>query len=278
MSPTKSPRKSGAPAGKPVARRPRLARVGRRALTLVKVLVGLALVLGTAGATAFGGYRLALGSSHFELRRLEVATSQRLGDWAVARRAGISRGDNLLALDLRAAEKQLLSDPWVGSVRLTRQLPDGLRIELSEHEALALTSLDGQLYLVDAQGEPFKRWEADDPYDLPMLTGVTGPDLAKDRGSAIARLATGLAVLAHYERLPVSRVQTAQEVNLAPDGSVVLTVGVHGVALHLGEGPWPRKLLMVSKVFETFEKKRQLPGVVFLDNALHPERVVVRMR
>jgi hypothetical protein len=35
---------------------------------------------------------------------------------------------------------------------------------------------------------------------------------------------------------------------------------------------------MVAEVLRTFENKRELPGVVFLDNALHPERVVVRMR
>jgi hypothetical protein len=35
---------------------------------------------------------------------------------------------------------------------------------------------------------------------------------------------------------------------------------------------------MVAEVLRTFEHKKELPGVVFLDNALHPERVVVRLR
>jgi cell division protein FtsW len=113
---------------------------------------------------------------------------------------------------------------------------------------------------------------------LPVLTGVTLEALAKDRRDSIARLATGLSVLEHYDRLPVSRVQRAQEVNLAPDGSVVLVVGTRRVSLHLGQGPWPKKLLMVAEVMRQFERERELPGVVFLDNELHPERVVVRMR
>ena len=192
--------------------------------------------------------------------------------------AGVRLGDNLLALDIQATEQRLLGDPWNQSVRVTRKLPHTLRVELVEREALALASLDGTLFLVEASGDPFKAWQEGDVDDLPVLTGVTLEALAKDRPGAVARLATGLSVLSHYERLPVSKQHRAQEVNLPPDGSVVLTVGTRGVSLHLGQGPWPKKMLMVAEVLRTFEKKRELPGVVFLDNALHPERVVVRMR
>jgi cell division protein FtsQ len=153
-----------------------------------------------------------------------------------------------------------------------------VRVQLVEHEALALASLDGEVFLVGEGGEPFKSWQEGDVHDLPVLTGVTLEALAKDRDGAVARLATGLSVLDQYARLPISRVHRAQEVHLDLDGSVVLSVGSRGVALHLGQGPWPKKLLMVADVLRTFQNKQELPGVVFLDNQLHPERVVVRMR
>jgi len=35
---------------------------------------------------------------------------------------------------------------------------------------------------------------------------------------------------------------------------------------------------MVAEVLRKWGSERELPGVVFLDNAFHPERVVVRMR
>jgi len=242
-----------------------------------KLGVGVLLVLGTAGATAYGAYRLALSSSHFALQKLELSSS-RISQGELLSRAGITLGQNLLAVDVRAAEERLLGDPWIRSVRLVRQLPHTLRVELVEREALALASLDGELFLVGPDAEPFKSWQAGDPEDLPVLTGVTLEALARDRAGAVARLATGLSVLSHYERLPVSQQHQPQEVNLSPDGSVVLSVGARGVSLHLGQGPWPKKMLMVAEVMRTFENKRELPGVVFLDNALHPERVVVRMR
>ena len=254
------------------------ARIGRALWRFAKASAGISLVVGTAGATVWGGYRLALSSSRFSIQNIEVEASRRLPDRELARRAGIQTGQNLLALDLRQAEQRLLEDPWIQSVRMTRKLPQTVRIQLVEHEALALAALDGEVFLVGANGEPFKAWQEGDVHDLPVLTGVSLEAMAKDRPGSVARLATGLSVLSHYDRLPVSRVQRAQEVNLSPDGSVVLSVGLRGVSLHLGQGPWPKKLLMVAEVLRQFEHKRELPGVVFLDNALHPERVVVRMR
>ncbi len=253
-------------------------RVGRATASVAKASLGIFLVVGTAAATAWGGYRLALSSSRFSVQNIEVESSRRKSDREVALGAGIQMGANLFSLDLRQAEQRLLADPWVRSVRVTRKLPQTVRIQLVEHEAAALASLDGEVFLVGADGEPFKSWQEGDVHDLPVLTGVTLDAIAKDRAGAVARLVTGLSVLSHYERLPVSQVQRAQEVNLAPDGAVVLSVGTRGVSLHLGQGPWPKKMLMVAEVLRTFEHKRELPGVVFLDNALHPERVVVRMR
>jgi cell division septal protein FtsQ len=254
------------------------ARISATVAPAAKLGLGVLLVLGTAGATVFGGYRLALGSSQFAVRHVELDASRRSSEREVLEQAGVRMGDNLLALDIRAAEQRLLSNPWVRSVNIARKLPHTLRVQLVEREALALASLDGSLFLVEASGEPFKAWQEGDGGDLPVLTGVTLDALGKDRAGAVARLATGLSVLSHYDRLPVSQLHRAQEVNLSPDGSVVLSVGARGVSLHLGQGPWPKKMLMVAEVMRTFENKRELPGVVFLDNALHPERVVVRMR
>ncbi|HKO90921.1 MAG TPA: FtsQ-type POTRA domain-containing protein, partial [Polyangiaceae bacterium] len=124
-----------------------------------KAGLGLVLVVGTAGATAWGGYRLALTSPRFSVQKIEVEASRRLTEREVARRAGVEPGASLLGLDLRAAEQRLLTDPWVQSARITRKLPHTLRIQMQEHEALALASLDGEIFLVDAEGEPFKVWQ-----------------------------------------------------------------------------------------------------------------------
>ena len=260
------------------ARPSRWRRGAKLVAHFAKLGTGVALVLGTAGATAFGGYRLALSSPQFALQNVELKSASHFSEREILEAAGMRLGENLLALDLRAAEQRLVQNPWVRSIRLARRLPHTLRVDLVEREAVALAALDGTLFLVGPDGEPFKAWSEGDVQDLPVLTGVSLDALAKDRPGALGSLGTGFSGLSHFERLPVSQQHRAQEVNLAPDGSVVLTVGERGISLHLGQGPWPRKMLMVAEVLRTFENKRELPGVVFLDNALHPDRVVVRMR
>ena len=66
--------------------------------------------------------------------------------------------------------------------------------------------------------------------------------------------------------------------HLADSGDVTLTVGKEGIALELGQGPFRRKLLMAEEVTGALRRKGRTPGIVFLDNRAHPERVVVRMK
>lgn len=243
-----------------------------------KLVFGIVLVLGTAGATARGAYHLALSSSRFALTELQVQGGQRMGEQEVSRISGVELGQNLLALDITTAERRLAADPWIKSVTLHRLLPNKLRAELVEREAIALSEIGGKLFLVDALGNAFKLWQPGEPYKMPVLTGVSTAAWAADRVGARERLQEGLGVLEQYGRLAASKEYPAQEVHLADSGAVTLTVGKTGLALELGMAPWSQKMLMVGNVLQTFERERQLPGVVFLDNSLNPGRVVVRMR
>src|SRR5262249_48479112 len=153
-------------------------------------------------------------------------------------------------------------------------LPGTLRIEVAERETGALASIDDALYLVTPEGEPFKAFEDKDPSDLPVLTGVSARDFAVDRARATERLRQGLEILREYQSLPVSRTFEPEEAHLDPDGSVVLTVGKRGTTLHLGAGPFRQKLLMAARILSKLSNGGEAPGIIFLDNEAHPERVV----
>ena len=244
----------------------------------LKLASGLAVVVGASLGVAWSAHHYALTSPRFAIRTVELAGAKRSTLEQLESECGVTVGDNIFALDTDLAERKLLENPWISEVKLTRRLPGTLRIELNEREASAVVALGDRLYLVTPEGVPFKEVQAGDPFDMPLITGASPENLQRDRQREIERIQTGLEVLRQYERVPLSRVYPAEEVHLADAGDVTLTCGKDGVALELGTGPWRKKLLMAEEVVGELRKKGRTPGIVFLDNVAHPERVVVRMR
>ena len=252
--------------------------VGALLWSALKLASGLVVVISASLAVAWSAHHYALTSPRFAIRTVDLVGAHRLSLEEVKTLSGVTVGANIFALDTDAAERKMLANPWIAEVKLTRRLPSILRVELSEREACAVASLGEHLYLVTREGEPFKEIQTGDPFDLPLITGVSPENLARDRPREIERIQTGLEVLHQFERVPLSKVYPAEEVHLADAGDVTLTAGKEGVSLELGTGPWRKKLLMAEVVVGELRKKGRTPGIVFLDNTAHPERVVVRMR
>jgi cell division protein FtsQ len=245
---------------------------------IVKVLIGVGVALGAAFVVASGAYRFLTTTTRFAIERVEVQGSHRYGESDLLALAGIARGSNLFGVDLALAEQKLTADPWIESAHVARKLPDGLSITVEELTAAALASIDGTLYLVTRQGRPIKPLQDGDFNDYPVVTGVAGEQLGNDRKLAVERLANGITLIEQYKRLPVSQAFPPQEVALSLDGRVNMVVGVPAITLQLGRGNFRQKLLMGARIIGSVRAKGELPGIVFLDNEAHPERVVVRMR
>jgi cell division protein FtsQ len=241
------------------------------------ILAGLMLG-GITIAAVFGAYRYATTSPRFSVRSLEVDGLRRLSKDAVLERAGIRMGQNVFSVDTDLVAERLFSERWIQGAKVERRLPATVRITLVEREAFALALVGDTLLIVTKVGEPFKRLEATDPAELPVISGVSLEEPGREPAVEKRRIATGLEVLRHYERTNLSRTYPSQEVHLTPGGEIVLTIGKQGIALHLGTGPWAKKLAMAERVLGKLHGRKGSPAMVFLDNRAHPERVVVRMR
>lgn len=244
----------------------------------IKLLTGVLVVVAAAGAVAWGAHHYALTTPRFALQNISVEGAARYDAQRIADIAGARRGANLFAIDVVTFEHALLQDPWIAEAKVTRRLPATIEIHVVEREAAASAVIGDRVYLVTRGGEPFKVAEEGDPTDLPVITGVSPENLARDREREVERVARAVEVLRHYEALPAARVDVAQEVHLSDDGRIDLVVGKAGVTLALGKGPWRKKLMMAGRVMGHVSGKGQRAGIVFLDNEAHPERVVVRMK
>jgi cell division protein FtsQ len=249
-----------------------------KTLGLLRLGLGLALVIGTSVSVAYSVRHYALTSPRFSIQEVNLLGGKRVSPEQARQQAEVVVGSNVFALDTAQAERKLLENPWISEARVTRDLPRSLRIEIKEREPAALAVFSDRLYLVTADGEPFKQLQPGDPADFPIITGVSVEGLSRDRPREIDRVKEGLEVLEQYSRVPLSKTQAAQEVHLADSGDVVLTAGKEGITFELGKDAYRRKLLMGEQVVGEMRRKGRSPGIVFLDNQAHPERVVVRMK
>jgi cell division protein FtsQ len=247
-------------------------------VVLLKVIVGAVLVAGLTVGLFWSLYRYAVSSPRFAIKTISVAGNQRVSDARVAELSGLQLGANIFKSDTTSAQQRLLEEPWIQSAQIARELPGRVQIKVTERTAVALASVGEDLFLVTPQGEPFKKVEPGETFDLALITGLSLTEMARDRDREMDRMRTAIDVLGQYARLDMSHAQPPQEVALHDDGRVTLVVGSRGIHLELGREAFRSKLLMAGRVLARLSAKGGQPEVLFLDNEAHPERVVVRLR
>jgi cell division protein FtsQ len=116
--------------------------------------VGKTLLAVCFGVVCFTAYRTAASSSFFQLRTVDVSgVSQGSEDQikAVVRRAGAASG--VWKADLDTISAELERQPWVRSAVVTRVLPSGLRVRITERTPRAVVrTAAGRFVWVDDEG------------------------------------------------------------------------------------------------------------------------------
>jgi cell division protein FtsQ len=264
------------PASSPRASAPRRAagKVGR-ALQLV---AGVSLVLTASIAVAWGARHYLMTSPRFAVRTVVVDGNHRRTAREVAAGGGVAVGKNIFALDLTLAGAMITQDPWIEKAQVTRKLPSTIAVNVVEREAAALVPIGGELYLATRDGDLFKKIGAEDPSDLPLITGIPPAHVVSDRPGVVLAVKRVLDVAEEADRTGIGKRYPLQELHLEKDGSLVVTIGREAIALHLGQAPYRDKVEQAARILSEVARRKANASVIFLDNDAHPERVVVRMR
>jgi cell division protein FtsQ len=224
-------------------------------------------------ALGFGGQKAwawAQQSDRISLEHVNVRGANRASDSELLKLTGLQPGQNLLQLDVASIERAFASHPWVKSAKVSRRFPDTLDVTLVEHEAKAVVSL-GELYLVNPEGQPFKRLAPQDGLDLPLITGlerdafVDNPELSK------LRILSALALIPLWNKAggAISEIRTSDL------GLTVVTA--EGREVRLGEGELLRKLERLHHIESELTARKLTADVIRLDNRMRPDWVTVQL-
>ncbi len=115
------------------------------------------------------GYRYLTSHPYFTLREVSIEGNERLTDTAVLQLAGITPGENSLAVDMGRAKNRLMQNPWVERVLLRRILPDKVQIHVQERKAVFWVRKQDGLYFADRRGEAIAPVSRDRFVSLPLL-------------------------------------------------------------------------------------------------------------
>lgn len=261
-------------------------RLSARHLLRATPYAMLAVICALLPVTVVYGYRYVMHTSDFGVREVSVTGQQRVTAQHILEVAGIDNSPNVLSLDLDAVRARLLEDPWIRSASVERQLPDRLVVKVQENSPVALVAL-GALYLADQHGALFKRVEAGEHFDLPVLTGLHKDDLAPgapaDRRLLAQRMVRGaLELLEQWERSGLgSGAVRVGEVHMDPlfGYGVVLGEGTPsgaGTMVHLGFGEVVEKLARLEALLADATRRGRRLAEVRLNDERDATRVTVR--
>jgi cell division protein FtsQ len=237
--------------------------------------IGKALLAIITGLLIFAGYRAAASASFFQARNIEVNSTSRVSAdeiKAVVRRA--VAGPGVWDADLNAISEELQRVPWVRSAVVSRVLPDGLRVRVTERvpRAVVRTSA-GKLVWVDTDAVVLGQMLPTDQMPIFFIRGLDETGTSVARAMNRERMQKYEEILREWEAAGLS--ERVSEVNLdnlrdvraqlaGDDSQIEVRLG----AEKMGDG--------LSRALRALDEQRQTPCGPFINYLeVLPKKIIV---
>ncbi len=159
-----------------------------------------------------------LMSMGFVVERIDVMGEGRLRESDVRSALGVREGDFLFAMDIQAAQNRIESISWVDRAVVRRLWPDRIVVQIIERRPYALWQYNGDIKLVDHEGEILG--DADvSRYSYLRL--IVGPEAPKHVGE-LEKLVRQFPVISERAESFVQMPSGRWDVHLADNGPRLL--------------------------------------------------------
>jgi cell division protein FtsQ len=188
----------------------------------IALKVGLILSI---GVLVFVGYRAAASASFFALREVEVRGFARASDADIKAlvRQGVKE-DGVWRADLDAISKRLQTVPWVRTAVVTRVLPDGIRVRVTERQPTAVVrNSAGRFMWVDDDAVFLGEMSTTDQMPNFFLRGWNEEESTSARAENKERVAKFVSLQSEWEAQGLS--ERVSEVNLLDVRDVRVQLG-----------------------------------------------------
>lgn len=252
-------------------KRPRSGKPGAGAWCLLKVVGGSLAVMGLSALLVMA-HALFTQADYYRAKQLPVSGNQRLSVAAVLAQAGLAAGVQILDLNLGVVHNRLVAHPWIAQAQVSLEIPSTLRVTIREHRPLAVMDMRmGRRYLLNADGRLFKKWDATDPENLPVVTGLGYRDLPMDDEAGTKPFKAVLSLLTEtgaWEALSLSKIEAD------PETGLTLVVAHSGQQIRMGYGHYTEKLSRLTALQKRLKDGNLMHDFASIDVS-DLERIVV---
>lgn len=250
-------------------------RLKRRAGDVLRETGRAILLTGAVAGAAFvllAAFDLMIRSPFFSVRETVVRGCKELTEKDIVALAAVRSAPNILSLNLEAMARRIRANPWIRQVSIGREFPGRLVIVIQERKPVALLEKGNALFLLDDDGTPFKKLEAGEVNDLPVLTGLVRTDRVDE-----ALLKSALALLN-----TLAAAKDAPPIGVVSEIHGNETFGLSlftdtGLCLQLGFDGYETKLKRLAPVMEDLDKKN-LKSAFLLIDLNDPAKINVQRR
>jgi cell division protein FtsQ len=254
------------------AKKHRLKRNAGESLREFGRIVALTLSIVMLAALLLIGYDTVVRSPHLSVREVIVKGCKELTEKEILSLAAIRPRANLFTINRDAVSRRIQTNPWVRAVSVGREFPDRLVIVVRERQAVALLQREEGLELLDSEGSAFKKLEAGDDGNLPVLTGCIRQGRLDE--SLVKKSLALLAQLAKAKDISVMGAISEVHGNETFGLSVFTDTGL---CLQLGFDGFEGKLQKLAPVMADLDRKNIKAGFLLIDLS-DPAKINVQQR
>lgn len=246
-----------------------------RSIFALLPLVGKILLAVCMGVLIFAGYRAATSAVFFRVRTVDVSGTTRASAEeikAIVRRTVASTG--VWSANLSQISREIEQQPWVRTAVVSRVLPSGLRVRITERVPRAVVRTSGgRLVWVDEDGMMLSAVSSSDHMPTFFIRGWDETNTDAARAANRERLQKYLEMWHEWEAAGLA--ERVSEVNLDDlrDVRVQLAGDDSQIEVRLGKEDFGKRL---SRALKAMENARQSArGTITRLDATQPGRVVV---
>jgi len=223
---------------------------------------------------AFGGK---VGWDHiktlpaFKIKEIIILGNKKTTQKEILYLSGLELGQNIFSFSLAQVKESIEYHPWIRTVRVRKELPDRVMIEIKEEEPVAIICL-GELYYLNPELKIFKKLIPEDSLEYPIFTGISYQQLQDPSLPFQAWVRQGIEIWEVAQKSALISAKEISEFHLHPEIGMCLILE-----------PGPEILLGEENLVERFKKlleiRLELGKEFYLLRKLdltNPERVVAR--